>query len=141
MPGHFNNPSPDEIRAFLHTLHTIAVVGLSPKPNRPSHKVARAMQGFGYRIHPVRPAVDTVLGEVAVPDLHALQQPVDLVNVFRASQYVSGIVDSCIELGLPAIWLQDGVIDTAAALRAREAGLFVVMDRCIYRDYVSLLGA
>jgi len=134
----FTNPSAEEFCARLRAIRTIAVVGLSPKPNRPSHGVAAAMQGFGYRIVPVRPALDEVLGEPAYPDLHALPGPVDLVNVFRAPQHVGPIVDACIELGLPALWLQDGVINEEAAQRARDAGLWVVMDRCIYRDYVQL---
>ena len=90
------------------------------------------MQGFGYRIIPVRPAVDQVLGERAYPDLHGVDQPIDLVNVFRAPQHVDAIVDACIDLKLPALWLQDGVTNDAAALRAQQAGMFVVMDRCIY---------
>ena len=134
----FINPSLDEIKAFLHSINTIAVVGLSPKPNRPSYQVAAAMQRFGYRILPVRPAVEEVLGEVAYRDLYALPDPVDLVNVFRAPQHVAPIIDACIELRLPAVWLQDAVINEAAAAKARDAGMFVVMDRCIYRDYVQL---
>ncbi|KPK40578.1 MAG: CoA-binding protein [Gammaproteobacteria bacterium SG8_47] len=134
----FANPDIEQIKQFLLSIHSIAVVGLSPKASRPSYQVAAAMQGFGYRIIPVRPAVAEVLGEVAYRDLYALAEPVDLVNVFRAPEHVGPIVDACIELGLPALWLQDGVINEAAAARAREAGLFVVMDRCIYRDYVRL---
>ena len=120
-------------------IKTIAVVGLSASPGRPSHGVARALQGFGYRIIPVNPAVTEVLGEKAYPSLHALPEPVDLVDVFRESSHVAGIVDDCIALRLPALWLQDGVVDEAAALRARAAGLTVVMDRCIYRDYLQLI--
>ncbi len=136
----FSNPDSETIKAFLQSIKTIAVVGLSPKANRPSYKVAAALQGFGYRIIPVRPAVDAVLGEKAYPDLAAIGQPVDLVDVFRAPEYVDEIVDACIELAIPAIWLQDGVVNQAAAVRARKAGMFVVMDRCIYRDYLSLIG-
>ena len=136
----FANPSAEEICARLRTVRTIAVVGLSPKPSRPSHGVAAAMQRFGYRIVPVRPTVASVLGEPAYADLYALPGPVDLVNVFRAPGHVGPIVDACIELGLPALWLQDGVINEEAAQRARAAGLWVVMDRCIYRDYGQLCG-
>jgi hypothetical protein len=135
----FVNPSADEIRALLRRVGTIAVVGLSPSPVRPSHGVARALQGFGYRIIPVNPTVVEVLGEKACPSLRDLPEPVDLVDVFRESSHVAGIVDDCIALKLPAIWLQDGVIDEAAALRARAAGLTVVMDRCLYRDYIRLM--
>ena len=139
MNARFTNPSSDEIRALLQRVKTIAVVGLSASPMRPSHGVARALQGFGYRIIPVNPTLTEVLGEKAYPSLRALPEPVDLVDVFRESSHVAGIVDDCIALQLPALWLQDGVIDAAAALRAREAGLTVVMDRCIYRDYLQLI--
>lgn len=131
----FENPGPAERCALLGRVKTIAVVGLSPNPARPSHGVAAALQGFGYTILPVHPAVKEVLGVKAHARLADIGGPVDLVDVFRQSQFVSGIVDECIALGLKAIWLQDGVIDEAAAERARAAGLFVVMDRCIYRDY------
>ncbi len=139
MSDHFTNPSTDEIRALLRRIKTIAVVGLSTSPSRPSHGVAQALQGFGYRIVPVNPAVREVLGERAYPSLRELPEPVDLVDVFRESSHVAGIVDDCIALKLPALWLQDGVIDEAAALRARAAGLMVVMNRCIYRDYIRLI--
>lgn len=139
MNAGFANPSTNEIRALLRRVGTIAVVGLSPSPIRPSHGVARALQGFGYRIIPVNPTVVEVLGEKACPSLRDLPEPVDLVDVFRESSHVAGIVDDCIALKLPALWLQDGVIDEAAALRARAAGLTVVMDRCLYRDYIRLM--
>lgn len=133
----FENPSQAEICLRLRQIRTIAVVGLSPKANRPSYCVAQALQGFGYRIVPVRPALDEVLGEQAWPDLHAVPGPIDLVDVFRAPEHVDAIVDACIELKVPALWLQDGVVNEAAALRARAAGIWVVMDRCIYRDYLA----
>lgn len=136
----FENPSPDDIRALLQRVQRIAVVGLSPQPTRPSHTVAAALQGFGYKIIPVRPALDQVLGERAYADLHEVPAPIDLVDVFRAPQHVDAIVDTCIELRLSALWLQDGVINETAALRAQQAGLFVVMNRCIYRDHRALFG-
>ena len=134
----FRNPDHDRIRTLLGEIHTIAVVGLSPRPNRPSFQVAKAMQGFGYRIVPVRPAVDAVLGEPAYPDLYALPEPVDLVNVFRNPSLVAPIVDACIALGLQRLWFQDGVVNAPEALRAQAAGMEVVMDRCIYRDYLAI---
>ncbi len=137
----FVNPPDAAIKRLLENARTIAVVGLSPNPDRPSHGVSAAMQGFGYRILPVHPALDTVLGEKAYPDLDHLPGPVDIVDVFRAPEYVAGIVDQCIAHKLPALWLQEGVVDEAAAERAREAGIVVVMDRCIYKDYVRYLGA
>ena len=135
----FHNPLPESIHALLQDTRSIAVIGLSPKPDRPSHRVSAAMQRFGYRIVPVRPAVDEVLGETAYPDLYALPEKPDLGDVFRAPEHVGPIVDACIELGIRAIWLQDGVINEAAAERAVEAGITVVMDRCIYRDYLQLM--
>lgn len=139
MSACFVNPSLTEIGALLRRIRTIAVVGLSPEPNRASYGVARALQGFGYRIVPINPAVTEVLGERAYPELRQVPEPVDLVDVFRASHHVAGLVEECIALQLPALWLQDGVIDHTAALRARAAGLTVVMDRCIYRDYLQLI--
>jgi predicted CoA-binding protein len=133
------NPGPDEIRQMLRSIHSIAVVGLSPKPMRPSFRVAQAMQSHGYRIVPVRPLVKEVLGEPAYPDLESLPFAVDLVDVFRAPEYVPAIVDSCIQLGVPRLWLQDGVIHEEAAQRARDAGITVVMDRCVWRDYNQLV--
>lgn len=137
----FLNPSAERLRDLLAEIRTIAVVGLSPRPNRPSFEVAQAMQRFGYRIIPVRPAVDSVLGERAYPDLHALPESVDLVNVFRNPKEIGPIVDACIALQLPRLWLQDGVVNEAEALRAQAAGIEVIMDRCIYRDYLALRSA
>lgn len=137
----FVNPDSEAIAKLLRSIHSIAVVGLSPKPSRPSYCVAEAMQGFGYRIIPVRPAVDELLGEKAYPDLYALPETPDLVDVFRAPEHVAPIVDACIELGIRAIWLQDGVINEAAAEKAQAAGITVIMDRCIYRDYLKLIPA
>lgn len=137
----FTNPSDEKIRALLERVRTIAVVGLSPKTDRPSYKVASALQGFGYRISPVRPMAKEILGEKVYPDLASVPEPIDLVDVFRAPDQVDEVIDACIALKLPAVWLQDGVVNEAAAQRARAAGLLVVMDRCVYRDYVRLFGA
>lgn len=133
----FHNPSTDRLRELLLEVRTLAVVGLSPRPDRPSYQVAQAMQGFGYRIIPVRPSVESVLGERAYPDLFAVPEGIDLVNVFRNPREIAPIVDACIALKLPRLWLQDGVINEAEALRAQAAGIEVVMDRCVYRDYLA----
>ena len=138
--GIFQNPPDDEIARLLQRVRSIAVVGLSPRTNRPSHGVAAQMQRFGYRIIPVRPAVDSVLGEKACATLHEAPEKFDLVDVFRAPEYVDAIVEDCIALGAPAIWLQEGVVNIPAAERARQAGMTVVMDRCIYREYLRLFG-
>ena len=135
----FSNPPPAATRALLVKARSIAVVGLSPDPARPSHGVARAMQGFGYKIIPVRPGMETLLGEKAWPDLRHLPAPVDIVDVFRAPEYVDAIVDDCIAIRAPALWLQEGVLNETAAVRARQAGIFVVMDRCIYKEYRRLI--
>ncbi|MBA4381245.1 MAG: CoA-binding protein [Sideroxydans sp.] len=135
----FSNPTPEQIRALLTQVRSVAVVGLSPQPARPSFNVAKALQGFGYRIIPVRPMINEVLGEKAYPDLESLPETPDIVDVFRASEHVPEIVDSCIQLGIKNLWLQDGVIHEAAALRAQQAGITVVMDRCMYRDHAQLL--
>jgi len=139
----FQNPPMDEIYGLIRETATIAVVGLSPRPERPSHGVARALKDLGYRIIPVRPGVGEVLGEQAYPDLAEvpldLREQIDLVQVFRRSEHVESLVETCIELGLKAIWMQDGVINQRAAAMAREAGMRVVMDRCFYRDRLALL--
>lgn len=139
----FTNPSLDEIKEILKNTNNVAVVGLSPKPKRPSHSVSKAMQDFGYTIIPVRPAVDEVLGEKAYADLESipkeLSKNIDMVDVFRAPDKISPIIDACIALKIPLIWLQDGVVNEAEAERAQAAGIKVVMDRCVYRDYVQLL--
>lgn len=140
----FENPPADEIAGLLRRSRTLAVVGLSADPSRTSHGVCAAMQRFGYRVIPVNPAIASALGERAVPALARLDEAlgpgeiVDIVNVFRRPGHVAGIVEECIALGLPALWLQEGVVDEAAAERAREAGMFVVMNRCIYKDRARL---
>ena len=140
----FTNPSSEQIAQLLRSARIIAVVGLSPDSTRPSHGVARALQRFGYRIVPVTPAAEVILGEQAVPDLAHLPdvlgpgEHVDIVDVFRRPEHVAGIVGECIRLRLPALWLQDGVIDEAAAERAHDTGIFTVMNRCLFRDRSAL---
>ncbi len=134
----FSNPGTTEICQLLNRVHSIAVVGLSPNEARPSFRVARGLQGLGYRIIPVRPLVDEVLGEQAYPDLESLPELPDIVDVFRAAEHVPAIVESCIRLGIKHLWLQEGIIHEAAALRAQQAGITVVMDRCMWRDRTQL---
>ncbi len=136
----FRNPEDQEIRALLAGVETIAVVGLSPRPNRPSHQVARRLKHFGYRIIPVRPAIDAVLGEHAYGELAQVPGRIDLVDVFLAPERVGAVVEACIERSIPAIWLQQGVINEAAAELAQAAGMKVIMDRCVSRDYLRLFG-
>lgn len=136
----FENPSAEGRRDLLKSVKTIAVLGLSPKPDRPSFVVSQAMQRFGYRIVPVRPATVEVLGEKAYAKLDEVPDKIDLVDVFRAAEHLDAIVDECIALNIPAIWIQEGIVNQAAAQRARDAGMTVVMDRCIYKDYIALCG-
>lgn len=140
----FRNPPRDQINELLRAAKIIAVVGLSDNPFRPSNHVALELQAFGYRIIPVTPKGGIILGEKAVADLDHLSdvlkpgEKVDIVDVFRRPEHVAGIVDDCIRLHLPALWLQDGVVDEAAAERAVSAGIVTVMDRCMYRDRAAL---
>jgi len=135
------NPDTSSIIQLFREIRTIAVVGLSSNSSRPSFRVAQILQRAGYRIVPVRPLIDNVLGEQAYPDLESIPFNVDLVDVFRAPEHVPSIVESCINLGIKNLWLQDGVIHEKAASNARQAGINVVMDRCIARDYVQLCKA
>jgi len=137
----FENPTKTEIDALLRRIKSIAILGLSETPGRPSHNVARALQKFGYRIVPVNPAATEILGERAWPDLESAMKgagPIDAVDVFRRPEHVAAIVEDAIRLKVPALWLQDGVIDEPAASKARAAGIFTVMDRCMFRDRSSL---
>ena len=128
----------DPADKILRSAHTIAVVGLSANPRRPSHGVARYLQRVGYHIIPVNPNVTEVLGERAYATLSELPKPVDVVEVFRRSEFAGAIVDEAIAIGARAVWLQDGVVDEAAAERARAAGLDVVMDDCMMRRHASM---
>jgi predicted CoA-binding protein len=125
----------DRIREVLRTAHTIAVVGLSDKPDRDSYHVAGYLQRHGYRILPVNPSVQEVLGEKSYPTLHDVPEPVDLVDVFRRAEFVPEIVEAAIAVGAKAVWLQEGIVHAEAAERARAAGLVVVMDRCILKEH------
>jgi len=134
----FRNPSDDDLRALLQRSRRIAVVGLSPNRARPSYGVSQRMQAWGFEIVPVRPLVAEVLGCKAYARLEDIPGPVDLVNVFRQASEVDALVDSVIAIGAPAIWVQQGIVNEAAAERAMAAGLTTVMDRCIMVDYGRL---
>jgi len=127
--------SSDEIGALLQRAKTIAVVGLSDSPLRPSHGVSAYMQQQGYRIIPVNPNIKGALGEKAVASLVDVKEKIDIVDVFRRSENVPEVVDEAIKLGVQAIWMQEDVIHEAAAQKARKAGIFVVMDRCILKEH------
>lgn len=123
------------IQRILTSMQVIAVVGLSPDPRRPSHGVARYLQRAGYRVIPVNPLIDEALGEKAYSRLVEIPVPIDLVDVFRRSEFVPAIVDDAIAMRVPALWLQDGVRDNASAERAMAAGIDIVMDDCIMRRH------
>jgi uncharacterized protein len=125
----------DPIGDLLKKAKTIAVVGLSNKPLRPSHGVSLYMQQQGYRIIPVNPNLQTVLGEKAYPSLRDVPEKIDLVNIFRRPEFVPEIVEQAIALRTPAIWMQEDVIHEPSAEKARQAGIFVVMDRCILKEH------
>lgn len=125
----------DEIGRLLQNARNIAVVGISDSPLRPSYGVSAYMQSQGYKIIPVNPTIRGALGEKAVAKLSDVKEKIDIVDVFRRSEYVAELVDEAIRLKVPAIWLQEGVIDEAAAEKARKAGIQVVMDRCILKEH------
>ena len=128
-----------EMKSLLGSAKTIAVVGLSGDVFRPSFGVAQYMQGQGYRIIPVNPNATEVLGETAYARLEDIPEKIDIVDVFRRSEFVPDVVDSAIAIGAKAVWLQEGVVHEAAAEKARAAGLLVVMDRCILKDHHRLM--
>jgi hypothetical protein len=131
----YRNPTPELLRDFLARIRTIAVIGLSHDPDRPSYSVAMYLQERGYRIIPVRPGGGEVLGEKVYERLADVPVQVDVVNLFRAPRFVAGHVDDAILAKAPAIWMQEGVVDAEAARRAEEAGLFVVMDLCMLKEH------
>jgi hypothetical protein len=127
--------SAETIQRILDECKTIAVVGLSSNPRRPSYGVARYLQQHGYRIIPVNPNETEVLGEKSYPSLSAVPVKFDLADIFRRAEEAGEHVDEAIRLGVKAVWLQEGVIDEAAAKRAQQAGLLVVMDRCLLKEH------
>ena len=135
--------APGRIARILNDCRTIAVVGLSPKPHRASFDVSRYMQAAGYRIIPVNPNATEVLGEKAYPTLQeaARHEKIDLVNCFRNSEDIPPIVDDAIAIGAKAVWMQLGIVHTAAAAKAEAAGLLVVQDHCIKIDHRVLLSS
>ena len=128
---------PDPILALLARTQTIAVVGLSNNPLRPSYGVAAYMQSHGYRIVPVNPRISESLGETSYATLADVPEKIDVVNIFRRSEYVGEIVDQAIQLKVPAVWMQEEVINERAAEKARQAGILVVMDRCILKEHLE----
>jgi uncharacterized protein len=128
-------PQADPVAELLRNARTIAVVGLSCNPLRPSHGVSAYMQSQGYRIIPVNPQIHSCLGEKSYASLLDVPETIDIVNIFRRPEFVEQAVDQAIQLKVPAIWMQEGVIHERAAEKARRAGIFVVMDRCILVEH------
>jgi uncharacterized protein len=128
-------PQPDSIADLLKRSKTIAVVGLSNSPLRPSHGVSAYMQTNGYRIIPVNPNIKGALGEKAYASLLDVPEKIDIVNIFRRPEFVEEIVNQAIQLKVPAIWMQEEVINEKAAQKARQAGVFVIMDACILKEH------
>ena len=133
-------PASDPIRDLLERSRTIAVVGLSDSPLRPSYGVSAYMQTQGYRIIPVNPQIRDALGEKSYPSLLEVPEAIDIVNVFRRAEFVEEVVDQAIRLEIPAVWMQEGVINPAAAEKARKAGMFVAMDLCILKEHRARFG-
>jgi predicted CoA-binding protein len=125
--------------AILRDSKTIAVVGLSSNRRRPSYGVSEYMQSMGYRIIPVNPSESEILGEKAYASLDDVPEPVDIVNVFRRSEFVPEIVDAAIRIGAKCVWMQEGVMHEEAAAKARAAGIEVVMNRCILKEHRKML--
>lgn len=127
------------IHKVLRDSKTIAVVGLSPKPHRPSHQVAIYLMEVGYTIIPVNPGQNTILGRTCYPNLRAIPTPVDMVDIFRRQEAVLPIVEDAISIGAQFIWMQEGIINKEAAAKAESAGLTVIMNRCTKIDHMNLL--
>ena len=125
---------------ILNSGRVVAVVGLSEKTDRPSYIVASYLKKNGYKIIPVNPKAGEILGEVCYPDLGSIPEPVDVVDIFRRAEEVPAIVEEVIKMGAKAVWMQEGVINKQAAARAKEAGLLVVMDKCMRKEHQKLRG-
>lgn len=128
----------DDMKQLLEETRTIAVVGLSPRPERPSYGVARYLIAMGYKVIPVNPTVDEVLGLKSYPDLQSIPEPVDVVDIFRRSEHVPPIVEQAIAIGAKAVWMQLGVMHAEAAAQAEAVGLAVVMNRCMSIEHQRL---
>jgi hypothetical protein len=132
------NPSDQQLAQLLGAPRTVAVVGLSPETRRDSHRVAAYLQAQGWRIIPVNPKADAILGEKSYPDLAAIPEKVDVVAVFRASEHVPPIAAQAVAIGASVLWLQLGIVNDQAARESAAAGLLVVQDRCIRQEHARL---
>ena len=130
---------PEEIKAILQDYQVVAVVGLSPKEERPSFQVARYLKEHGYRIVPVNPGQKEILGETCYRSLQDIPFPVEVVDIFRNVEAIPAIVDEAIAVGAKVVWMQQGLVEPDSARKARDAGLQVVMDRCMKVDHAQHL--
>jgi uncharacterized protein len=129
-----------DIKKILTTYRTVAIVGASPNPERPSYRVANFLKKEGFRVIPVTPNADNVVGEKAYPDLASISAPVEVVDIFRRPEDVPPIVEGAIAIGAKAVWMQEGIVNEEAAAKARKAGLTVVMDLCMKKELLKKLG-
>lgn len=135
----FKNPSTEEIKKFLNTVKNVAIVGISDKPERASFQVASYLQVQGYKIFPVNPVLKEVLGEKAYPTLQALPQKVDIAVIFRKPEDLPEVVNQAVTAKIQKIWIQLGIVNNEAAMKAQKSGLQVIMDRCIMTEHRSLI--
>jgi len=133
------NPSPEEIKGILEKSGVIAVVGLSPKPERVSNEVASYLQSKGYKIIPVNPGYDQILGEKSYPSLTDIPEKVDIVNIFRRPEQVGPVIDEAVKIGAKVVWLQLGIRNDPEAEKVLRAGYRAVQDKCIYREHKALM--
>jgi len=138
--GSWKNPPPETIRNLIKDAETIAIVGLSPESERPSYRVAEYLKQNGYRIIPVRPVVKEILGEIVYPDLKSIPEKVDIVDVFRKAEVAMEITEASIKIGARAVWLQESIVSPEAFAFGEEAGLTMIMDRCLKKEHRALLG-
>ncbi len=125
---------------ILKSSRVVAVVGLSPKPDRPSNLVGNYLKEKGFKVIPVNPAEKEIIGEISYPDLRSIPERVDVVDIFRRPEDVPPIVEDAIKIGAKVVWMQEGIVNEAAAARAKEAGLKVVMDHCMLKEYMKMVG-
>lgn len=123
---------------ILKSSHTVAVVGLSANPEKPSNVVTAYLKGKGYKIIPVNPGEKTILGETSYPDLASIPEKVDVVDIFRKSEDVPSIVAEAIKIGAKVVWMQEGIVNETAAMAARRAGLKVIMNKCLRKEHIKL---
>lgn len=135
LSDQYQNPSDDQIKELLIKYKTVAVIGLSSDEGRPSYGVSRYMQRCGYKIIPVNPKEKEILGEKVYPSLSAIPEKVDIVDIFRRSEFVPPVVEEAVKIGAKVIWMQEGVVNQAAAQFAAQQGIVVVMDKCIFKEH------